>query len=361
MTLTNFPYDPLLDLAPWMGQRQATFRFDLTNRVSGFNLGEIHPIRSAQLSHDTSRVIKRELSLSLGVDESASINPITDMVRVTMVFPTGAEYPLGNYIFTDASYQVFTSGELSNMVLNDEMYIIDQQIEKGFTARNSAIQIGFANGSSIPSCITRLLEDQPVQFTIENSPFSSVDSWSAGATRGQIIEALALTGDYFSPWFGNDGILHFIRAFNPAMKIPDFDWDEGNVVMRSSILQSSDILNAPNRFIVISNQPGDTSAPTYGQADAPQNAPHSISNRGFVIPSVVDLQALTSVQCAAIASNMVQRQAVFETTTVTTAPDPRHDSYNVIKWRGDLWLELGWTMTLTEGQPMSHTLRKAYR
>jgi hypothetical protein len=361
VALTTIPYDPLLDLAPWIGQRQASFRFDLVNRVSGIRLGEIHPIRSASLSHDTGRSTKRQLNLTLGTSESASINPITDMVNVFMVFPGGQEWPLGQYVFTDASYQIFTAGQLANMILNDLMYIVDQPIEKGFTARNAVSESFFASGSSIPVCITNLLTDLPIKFDIESSPYASVDSWSAGATRGSIIETLSLTGNYFSPWFGNDGVMHFIQAFNPANRIPDFDWDRGNQVMRSSILQSSNILNAPNRFIVISNAPANRNEPTFGVADVPVNAPHSIENRGFVIPVVQDLQALSKEQCAAIASNLVQRQTVFETSTVTTAPDPRHDSYNVIKWQDELWLELAWTLPLTEGSQMTHTLRKAYK
>ena len=210
--------------------------------------------------------------------------------------------------------------------------------------------------------IQNLLQDQPIQLSIEEGDdFISTDSWSAGTMRGQILEALCLTGNYLSPWFGNDGIFHFIKSFNPALKIPDFDWDAGNQVIRSSITQTSNVLTAPNRFIVISNAPADTRVPTYGSADVPVNAPHSIENRGFVIPFVTDLQALTGEQCTAIATNLVQRQSIIQTSTITTAPDPRHDSYNVIKWQNDLWLELGWSMTLTEGSPMSHTIRKAYR
>jgi hypothetical protein len=360
MTLTNFPPDDLLDLPPWIGQRQASFRFQLANRVSGINLGPITPIKGAQLGHNTSRIIKRQLTMALGVEESASINPLTDQVEVFMVFPDGVEYPLGQYIFTDASYQQFVDGTLSNMTLNDKMYIIDQQIETAF----SSLTIGqgnFPGGVSVARLIAKLLADQPVQFSIEATEFGSFDSWSAGTTRGQILESLALTGDYFSPWFDNTGVMRFIRAFNPINRVPDFDWDSGKQVVRASILQSSNIFTAPNRYIVISNAPSDTNVPTYGSADVPQNAPHSIASRGFVIPQVVDLQALTSIQCAAIAENLVQRQTVFETINIATAPDPRHDSYNVIKWQDSLWLELSWTLTLTEGAPMQHTFRRAYR
>jgi hypothetical protein len=368
--LTNFPYDPLLDLAPWVGQRQCTYRFNLVNGTSGLNKGEITPIRGASLSHDTGRTIKRQLSLGLGVADTALVDPVQDRVLVTMVFPNGQEYPLGRYMFTAESDQIFTSGELANVVLNDEMYLVDQAVTQGFDGSTTSLSntnpaatspASSPAGFSITSVVVALFDELPVKINIEPSQFTSTQSWGIGTRRGSIVEDLALTGAYFSPWFGNDAYMHWIQAFNPAFAIPDFDWDAGNQVMRSSVLRSSNILNAPNRIVVISNAPSNKKEPTFAVANVPPNAPHSFEKRGFIIADVRDVASVTTAQCAAIAQNLIERQMIFETTTLTTAPDPRHDSYNVVKWQNSLWLELAWTMQLTEGQPMSHTLRRSYR
>jgi hypothetical protein len=369
--LTNFPYDPLLDLAPWVGQRQCTYRFNLINGVSGENKGEITPIRGAILSHDTSRTIKRQLNLSLGVRDTALVDSIQDRVLVTMVFPNGQEYPLGKYMFTNEAHQVFTSGELANVVLNDEMYLVDQAITQGFDGSTTSLSsTGSAatspssspdGGFAITAVLIALFNDLPVKIKTEPSPFTSTQSWAIGTRRGTIVEALALIGDYFSPYFGNDSYLHFVRSFNPALAIPDFDWDAGNQVIRASILRNSNILTAPNRFVVISSSPANKLEPAYAVVNVPVNAPHSFERRGFVIADVHDVAAMTTAQCASVASNLIERHMAFETTTLTTAPDPRHDSYNVVKWQRELWLELAWTLPLTAGQPMSHTLRKSYR
>lgn len=374
MTLTNFPFDPLLDLAPWVGQRQCTYRFHRINAVTGVDMGDINPVRNtAALTHDTRRTIKRQLSMSLGTEDTAQINPLQDRILLYMVFPNGREYPLGRFVFTQQSYQVFTSGELSNAVLNDEMYIVDQQITEGIDAADLALTatpgvpaitglaLGQVNrGSAISRVLAVLLQSLDIQAEVEASPFVINQAWGAGVQRGQIVEAMALAGDYFSPWFDNNGIMQFIRSFNPALKIPDFDWDAGNQVMRSNILRQSDIFNAPNRFVVISNSSGNSGVAVFGVADVSPNAPNSFENRGFFVPSVTDLQVLSTAQAQAVANNLAQRQTIFETTSLTTAPDPRHDSYNVIKWQGALWLELSWSMALQEGAPMTHILRKAY-
>lgn len=348
--LTTFGHDPLLDLDPWVGQRQASFRFNLVDGVTGENLGEIHPIRSASLTHDTTRTIKRQLSLELGVTDTAAVNPLRDRVLVYMTFPNGTEYPLGRYMFTDASRELWTSGRLGSMALNDEMFLVDQQIELGIDGV----------GKSLTSIVSEVLAGLPVILDMEPSPFTSTEAWPIGANRGSILESVSVSGDYFSPWFGNDGKLHIIRTFDPAVKYPDFDWDTGNQVMRESIVETDDLLTAPNRFIVTSNASDDPSTVVSSIVDVPPTAPHSIANRGFALVETVDLQLADQSQTDSVATGIANRFTVFERVSLSTVPDPRHDSYNVIRWQGDLWLELAWGMSLVEGGAMSHLLRKAY-
>ena len=350
-TLLTLPPHPILDLDAGVGQRSCTFRFDLINGVSGEQLGEITPIRTATLTHDTTRTIKRQLSISLGQADTLAVNPVTDRILVSMVLANGEEFPLGRYIFTDRNKLVYTSGDLAVMGLNDEMFLVDQEIEHGIDG-------------VLKSCeglIFKTLEDLPVTLEVEASPLPSTQSWGAGVNRGSVLEALAVAGDYFSPWFGNDGHMHFIRTFDPATKVPDFNFDEGFRVIREPINQTDDLLTAPNRFIVISNTATDVDLPAIGVADVPTNAPHSVVNRGFVISRTVTVQLTDGSQAQQVATGLANRQTVFERVNLTTPPDPRHDSYNVIKWQGELWLELAWSMALIEGGSMNHVLRKSYR
>lgn len=351
MVLTNYAHDPLLDLDPWVGQRSCTYRFALTDAVTGEHLGDIHPIRAASLSHDTSRTIKRQLRMALGVADMRAVSPISDRIRVYMVFGDGTEYPLGKYMFTDASRQVFTSGRLGDMVLNDEMFLIDQQISAGING------IGFG----VPLVIQTVLSGLPIEFELEPAPFECAESWGLGTHRGSILESLAVSGDLFSPWFDNNGVLQFIRTFNPADKIPDLDLDAGNQVMRTGIVETDDLLTAPNVFIVTSNNPADRTAPIVGRASVPATAPNSVANRGFEIPQVETLQLSNQQQASAVAQGLANRNTIFERVNLSTAPDPRYDSYTVVYWQGDLWLDLAWNLTLSEGSPMDHTFRRSYR
>lgn len=348
--LTTLPTSVEFDLLNTVAQRASTFRFALTNGVTGEIKEDLTPLRSATLSHDTTRTIKRQLGLSLGVYDTARIDPLVDRVFVYMVTADGTEWPLGKYMFTDDSLEVHTSGDLANVVLNDEMFLVDQQISKGINGVKK----------SINTTISVVMEEFPsIKVNQEASFFEGMQAWTLGSGRGQILQDLALTGDMFPPWLDNNGDMRFIRAFDPAHKVPDFDFDTGNSVIRAGIVQTSDILTAPNRFIVISNT-SENNTPLVGIADVPVNAPNSFANRGFYIVKTEDLQLNTASQAQLVANNLALRSTVFERVTLTTAPDPRHDSYNVIRWQGDNWLELGWGMSLMEGAVMNHSLRKAY-
>lgn len=370
MTLLDADLLTKLDMSPYIGQRSATFKFVLINTVLPLPPVVIHPIKTTVpvLTHDTTRTIKRQITgLSIGASEAGLINVISSRILLYMTIG-GTDFPLGRYMFADRSALIITSGDILNTSLYDEMFMVDQQLENGYAAiRISPVAAvsGFTQnlGLNCDRAIRELLRDINVTLNIEPTPYGSVGSWTAGTNRGQVIEQLSLDGDYFSPWFGNDTEMHFIRTFDPVTRIPTFDLDAGNRVIRDSIIQSDDLITAPNRFIVISNGVGSDDQlanPIVGRADIPTTAPHSVPNRGFVVPSVTERQVNSAAQAGAIAQNLALRQTVFERTELATVPDPRHDAYDVIKWQGEKWLELAWTLPLTEGAAMGHVMRKVY-
>lgn len=353
-TLTELPYDDQLNMSAWIGQRTLTFQFDVIDGTTGENLGQVTPLRTASLSHDTSRTIKRQLQISLGEADTASLNTLSDRIDVSMVLSDGTTYPLGRYVFTDASQTVFTSGDLATMTLNDEMFIVDQEIEEGI---NAAV-----NSQIVVTLIQSIMEQFTFDIDIEYSPIIlSGDSWGIGTSRGTILESLAVSGDFFSPWFNNNHTFRMIRTFNPADQVPTFDFDRGFQVKRAQIVRSNNLLTAPNRIIVISNAgSGVAGASITSTVDIAASAPNSLKNRGFVIPKTFTLPITDTGQALLVAQGIAQRATIFEQVSLITAIDPRHDSYDVIQWQGDLWLEQAWSMQLTAGGNMTHLLRKGY-
>lgn len=365
MVLTTAPPSKSFDLDPWVGQRSATFKFLLINGVTGAQVAELHPSRAQPptLTHDTSRTIKRTLGpLVLNELETPLVNSVNGRVEVYMVI-RGVEWPLGRYVFSDFTRLRTSRGHVSTSTLLDEMFVVDQKIENAFSCRTITRDGVTASGEVAESALERLLRGLPITYTIEPTEYGSVGSWPQGTNRGRIVEDLSLDGDYFSPWFGNDGEMHVIRSFDPADVVPTFDWDTRDVVIRDSIAESDDLVDAPNRILVVSNTPDTLGVPNQivtGVYDVPSSAPHSRLNRGFAITDVRDLQIASVQQAAAVARNLGQRGTVFERVELATPPDPRHDSYDVIRWQDESWLELAWTLPLVEGGDMRHTMRKVY-
>ena len=211
------------------------------------------------------------------------------------------------------------------------MFLVDQQLTKGI------------NGVNFPvvSVVQEALAGLPIAFIMEGSPFTAAESWSVGSSRGSILESLSISGDWFSPWFGNDSQLHFIRTFDPIDRVCDLDFDNGNKVFRQSIVENDELITAPNTFVVVSNAANNPADEVVGIAVVPPSAPHSVTNRGFVIAQVLNLQLSDATQAQAVAQGLVNRQSIFAQVALTTAPDPRHDSYNVIRWQGRV---TGWNL-----------------
>jgi hypothetical protein len=242
------------------------------------------------------------------------------------------------------------------------MFVVDQQLEQSYSAGTFDPAGNVIDYQSCEQAISGLLKGIPVNYMVEASTYYTIGVWNAGTNRGSALGDLSIDGDFFAPWFDRTDTLRFIRTFDPSAKIPQFNYDTGNRVSRESITFSDNLLEAPNRFIVISS--GDvangTKLPVVGRYDVPASAPHSISNRGFVIPEVIDWQVDFTDQANAIAANFGQRQTLFETVEFNTPPDPRHDSYDVFVFNGIKWLEIAWSMELVEGGTMSHTGRRTY-
>ncbi|OJF15384.1 hypothetical protein [Couchioplanes caeruleus] len=355
MAAASAPPPDLLALDEHVGQRPVTFRLELVDRL-GVRRGRLTPLRSStpSLSHDTTATISRRVTgLTLGAGDSALIRPLTDRIDIAMVLGATPPlmYPLGRYLIADAVSVHTTGGTTTALTLYDPMFIVDQQLEAGFDA----------GGALVDTAVRRLLDGLPIgELVLDATEQNSTNSWSAGTSRAAALLDLATVGGYVKPWFNHTGQLRMPRASEPAAQAPTIDLDHPRRVLRGSITRSPQMLSAPNRFVVVSNDPTSDAAPVIGTYDVPSSAPHSINQRGFIIPTVVEAQLPSQRHATVYARTLGIQQAVYEVVELSTPPDPRHDGYDVVRFDGQLWLETGWEMPLTAGGEMRHTLRRAY-
>lgn len=340
-----------LDLAAAVGQRSASFRFELLDGVTDERLGEIHPyIGPATLNHDVGRTIKRDLRLSLSPSDRAAINTLTDRVLPYMII-AGESWPLGRYMFAGQTRLPRSSGTESSEVLMDEMNVVDREIQQGF-APSGACDV------AMRQLVAGLL--LPMGTNLAASPYPAVGGWRAGSNRGGILNTLSLQGDLETPWMDNSGVMRAVRTVDPATALADLSFDDGYPVLADSIAETDDLLEAPNRFVVIGNGSASGDSEIVGTYDIPPSASHSIASRGFVIQQTRNLQVATALQAMAAARAYGLRSTPVEQVELVTPPDPRHDGYQVIIWGGVQWLETRWSMELDSGGNMTHVLRRAY-
>lgn len=382
--LTDGVEDPLFDLTI-RGIRAATFTFTLIDATTSMIIKQITPLRNTTptLAHDVTRSIKRTLTLALDVADTAIFDEIAHRVEVRMLLEDDRSYPLGTYIAVNVSRMKTTAGDLCSVALTDEMFVLSQPISESFAVAintfvsNSLVSViggttfdainDFLNRFplftfGIPSPNTR--ESRRIlERSVEFSNLAITSSWQTGTNGTSILADIATIGDYFTPWMDHNNVFRMIRTFDPADVVPSFDFDAQLNVFRNTITRTNDLLNAPNRVVVVSNAgSGDNrDRPIVGTYDVPSSAPHSIDNRGFVISQVLNVQVNTQFQAFTIARNTARNQRVAERVELSTPPDPRHDSYDVVRWDGQLWLETAWSMALVEGGEMSHTMQRIYR
>lgn len=346
----------LLDLTAGIGQRQATYRFDLVEASSGRPLGELHPDMGSapQLSHDTSRTIARTLTgIQLDVADTLSVNPLTMRVRPFMEIG-GSEYALGTYVFTDELTVRSTAGRRGSLGATDLMFVV---------AQDSETTVSYPRGTPVGTAIATLLASVVGidGYYVEPSAtaLGSPIAWPAGTNRGKILTDLCNLGSYMNPYMGNDSAIHVIRSFDPSGIPATFVFEPGGRVVNDSIVETTDIIDAPNRFIVVDN--ANTDSPVVGTYDVPVTAPHSASNRGFVVAATFDIQGPgIPGNAAQVAETLGRQQTLLERATMSTPPDPRHDSYDVVSYDGENWLEVAWSLSLVDGSELSHTLQRVY-
>lgn len=337
--------------------RAEKVRFDLVDKT-GAVLGAIHPETAVTISNDANAQIKRTLSgFHLASSEYDDVNPLTDRVRPYWVLSTGDEYPLGIFLFADASTQRWSYGRTLTASLVDQGLILAQEISES---------LGFDAGTTASAAIVRTFEaagfyDADVASTAYT--FGSPIAYPAGkggTTYAKILADLCQRAGYYPAYFDNDGAARVRATATLADASPTLNYIDGGRITSGTIVEANDLLKAPNRFLVI-----DTAATTGDVSyvyDIPADAPHSYENRGFRItktieaPGVGDKVQAENVARAYYSSN----PQAYETAVWSSPPDPRHDTFDIVNYRGVNFLELGWSLTCAPGGAMAHTASRVY-
>ena len=337
--------------------RAESVRFDLTDKT-GSVLGAIHPVSAVTISNNANAQIKRSLSgFVLPADEFTDVNPLSDRVRPYWVLSDGTEYPCGVLLFAEASTQRWSYGRTLTASLVDQGLILAQEISES---------LGFSAGTTASAAITRTFEAAgfyTASVATTAYTFGSPIAYPAGrggATYAKILNEICQKAGYYPAYFDNDGT-PIVRATETiADATATLKYLDGGRITSGTIVESNDLLKAPNRLLVV-----DTSATTGDVSyvyDIPEGAPHSFENRGFRITKTIEAPGVgDKVQAANVArAYYANNPQAYESAVWSSPADPRHDTFDVVNYRGVNYLEMAWSLKCAPGGSHTHTASRVY-
>lgn len=344
----------LLDL-DGIAQRSSSFRFEVLN--AGLQrVGTINPVLgSGTITNDGGRAVHRTLEgLRIPASEAYSLDTIAHRIRPLMILETGTRKSLGVFLVADASWTRRSYGSDLAATLVDQGLILDQEGENGY---------GFPPGTNVGAALRQVLQQSPVpSFTIDATSVTlgAWTVWPPDAHVIQVVNDLARLASFYPIYFDNDGVGRVKAVPDLASSTPMAVYEAGGRIIDGSISESNDLLTAPNRYRVINT--GSADAPIFGSWDIPDTAPHSRGRRGFTITKTIEMQGIATRADAEAAAKAAGQQdaSTYAWATFSSPPDPRHDTFDVVRFLGNRWREQSWKFPLREGGAMQHDLRRVY-
>jgi hypothetical protein len=352
--------DEILDLVEGgVHQRTDKLRFDLMD-IAGGVIGELHPDLedTPRMTNDTSRSVFRTVDqLMLPASEHTHINGVQDRVQVWMILQDGTEYSLGKFLWGDDTHPVREWGHEHHSVLVD--YLHPLTTPRG---RTSGSKVGQNIVQRAIDHARLVVSADDIDAVSSPATLSAPLAWTPDDTIQTIVNDHLTLAGYHSIYYDRNGRLQMRPVpADISSEPPDLTYTDGGRVERDSIVWANDLLQAPNEFVVWESS--GEGPPRVGRYAIPSSAPHSAQNRGFVWRRVESMQGLSdqgAADRAAQALAVTDRKATFEWRTWTSSADPRHDTYDIIDFYGDHFLEVRWTLDLVPGGKMTHQARRVY-
>lgn len=278
---------------PWLGARaprwqvQLLDRFDAPKDTLRFMDGSAKIATFARLGGNA--------RLVLSAEDVQDVNWFSDRISITY-YPrglNGPSYPVGIYLF-DSPLENRGMASAFTVDLMTKVAIIDQdQITETYS---------LPQGSQIIPAVVDLIEstgETRIAVTDSDVVTSSALTYEAGESKLTIINDLLTSADYSSLWSDGTGQFRVEPYQNPLARPVAFEFVEGETsIHKPEWSREQDVLNVPNRVMVVSPGSDDEPAIIGIAEDNDPNSPYSIPSRGRVIGRTEEVSDMTSVSAA---------------------------------------------------------------
>lgn len=345
-------------------------RFEILDADGNKGAEMLCPYNTGTVTMDPANRITRSWSgVQLDPVEAAKVTPRVSRIRPVWVLSTGAEYPLGVFLYLGGSEEDRDGGTwVTCNPMPDRSHQLNQRITR---------TVNLTPATKLTDFLAALVAAAGITSTVIE-PSSLVSgpvplAWAAGeTTRLAICDQITNLLGYLPVYFDSEGTLVARPVPSPADELPGAWGDPVDLTTKSHIYASGSVsriiadtvkattADAPNVYLVRSTAP--SGVPVAVRYEIPSTEDNSIAAIGYEVsdpPHDLDgladaTAALDAAKALAARDLSVVRTVVFEST-----PDPRHDTWGVVEWEGVRMLELSWSLPLAGGT-QSHTLKSVY-
>ena len=327
----------------------------------GADYGELQALPSSppRIRADDGAEIKTSLNGSFA--PHAEIDWMTDEIRPELIL-NGVSYPLGVFLPASVTFQEDETSRSVQVEAYDRCWVVrDTKTET---------VLSFPAGQTYQKTITDLLAMAGIAI-VNMTPSSATlaetrEDWPVGTSVLQIVNELAAEINYAPLWFDELGAAILEPAALPSAENVDHVYNEREVssMILPQLSRSTDIYSAPNVFVCVCSNP-DKSGPMVATAENNMpTSPLSIARRGRRITQVEKLKNIANqAELQAYADRLVNQSLLTgETIELQTALMPGHGVGDAVALLlgGDveLCVEHAWSMDLSVGGTMTHTLEK---
>ena len=339
--------------------RTVDFRYRIVR--DGVDYGEIYPPNESvpRISMMASNPVKTSFSGSFLPPEK-DVDWMSDEIRPELILD-GVTYALG--LFRPISVRQSDDNKSTRITItaNDRCWIVRDTRHEN--------RVFFAAGTNYVAAAVSVLTGSGIAV-INATPTAAVltedREWPTGTSCLDIVNELLAEINYGQLWFDGSGVAMIQPVITPTAVNISHILDDTKIesLLLPGIQSETDVLAAPNVFICIcSNADKDAAMMAVAENTNPQS-PLSIARRGRRITKVIRINNISSqAALQAFANRQVSDSMMAgEVITVKTCLLPGFGVGDVTAIRyGNLMAicrESAWTMDLTVGGQMTHTLER---
>jgi len=339
--------------------RTLDFRYRIMR--DGADYGEIYPSNGAvpQISMRSSNAVKMNLTGSFLLPQK-DVDWMHDEIRPELILD-GAAYSLG--IYRPISVQEADDGKIASISISAN--------DRCWTVRDTRHEnrVFFAAGTNYVAAAVSVLTGSGISVinaAQTDAVLTEDREWPTGSSCLDIVNELLSEINYGQLWFDSRGTAMIRPVMTPAAVNISHILDETKIesLLLPGIQSETDVLTAPNVFVCVCSNADKSAAMTAVAENTNPQSPLSIARRGRRITKVIRINNISSQEALQVYANRQVSDSMMagEVITVKTCLLPGFGVGDVTAIRyGALMAicrESAWTMDLTVGGQMTHTLER---